>query len=188
MAGRSQLLGAFASRLRTDSPWGARVIFCERLVCHGPAPPFLSRLEGRDIVRPSLGTNFTNGDGVLHDYGQIGILVIIALIFPVGALVTSWAFRSLRIRPGGDTNPVKEDTYECGLRTEGPSLVQFNFRYYYLALLFVLFDVEIVFLFPWALVFDKVGVAGYFEGIVFIGILSLGILYAWRKRALEWRL
>lgn len=149
---------------------------------------FLSRLKGRDIVRPSLGTNFTNGDGVLHDYGQIGILVIIALVFPLGALVTSWAFRSLRIRPGGDANPVKDDTYECGLRTEGPSLVQFNFRYYYLALLFVLFDVEIVFLFPWALVFDKVGVAGYFEGIVFIGILSLGILYAWRKRALEWRL
>jgi NADH:ubiquinone oxidoreductase subunit 3 (subunit A) len=168
---------------------GARVSsFVSGSFCSANGGRFLSRPNRRAIVRPSLGTNFTNGDGVLHDYGQIGILVIIALIFPLGALVTSWAFRSLRIRPGGDSNPVKDDIYECGLRTEGPSLVQFNFRYYYIALLFVLFDVEIVFLFPWALVFDKIGVAAYFEGILFIGILCLGILYAWRKRALEWRL
>jgi NADH-quinone oxidoreductase subunit A len=125
---------------------------------------------------------------LLYEDGHIGILAIIALIFPLGALVTSWAFRAVRIRPGGDANPVKDDIYECGLRTEGPSLVQFNFRYIYIALLFVLFDVELVFLFPWALVFDKVGWAGYFEGLGFISILCLGILYAWRKRALEWRL
>lgn len=125
---------------------------------------------------------------MLYEYGHIGILAIIALIFPIGALVTSWAFKKVRIRPDTDPNPVKDDIYECGLRTEGPSLVQFNFRFIYIALLFVLFDVEIVFLFPWALVFDKVGVSGYFEGLGFIAILSLGILYAWRKRALEWRL
>ncbi len=125
---------------------------------------------------------------MLYQYGQLGILAIIALLFPLGALVTSWAFRYIKIRPGGDPNPVKDDIYECGLRTEGPSLVQFNFRFYYIALLFVLFDVEIVFLFPWALVFDKIGVAGYLEGLLFIGILGVGILYAWRKRALEWRL
>jgi len=123
----------------------------------------------------------------VYEFGQIGILAIIALVFPLGALVTSWALRYVRIRPNPDSNPVMEDTYECGLRTEGPSLVQFNFRFYYIALLFVLFDVEIIFLFPWALVFDKIGWQGYVEGLGFIGILCLGILYAWRKRALEWR-
>ena len=124
---------------------------------------------------------------MLHQYGHIGILVIIALIFPLGAIVTSWALKMVRIRPDPPSNPVMEDTYECGLRTEGPSLVQFNFRFYYIALLFVLFDVEIVFLFPWAVIFEKLGPTAYFEGLGFIGILALGILYAWRKRALEWR-
>ncbi len=125
---------------------------------------------------------------MLYEYGHIGILVIIALIFPLGALVTSWAFQFVKMRPTSKPDLVRDDIYECGLRTEGPSLVQFNFRYYYIALLFVLFDVEVIFLFPWALVFDKFGWQGYFEGVTFIGILCLGILYAWRKRALEWKL
>lgn len=124
---------------------------------------------------------------VLYEYGHIGILVIVAIIFPLGAVVTSWALGFVRIRPTVPSDPVKEDTYECGLRTEGPTLVQFNFRFYNIALLFVLFDVEIVFLFPWAVVYDRVGWTGYTEGIGFIAILCLGILYAWRKRALEYR-
>ncbi len=124
---------------------------------------------------------------MLHEWGQIGILVIIALIFPLGAVVTSWAFQFVGIRPRVPSDPVKEDIYECGLRTEGPTLVQFNFRFYYFALLFVLFDVELVFLFPWAAVLDSYGWRGFIEGLGFIGILGLGILYAWRKRALEWR-
>jgi NADH-quinone oxidoreductase subunit A len=122
-----------------------------------------------------------------HEYGHIAILVIIALIFPLGAVVTSWAFQFIGIRPKVPSDPVKEDTYECGIRTEGPSLVQFNFRFYYIALLFVLFDVELVFLFPWALVYDEVGWAGFGKGMLFIAIFVLGGLYAWRKRAMEWR-
>ena len=125
---------------------------------------------------------------MLYEYGHIGILLVIALIFPLGALVTSWALQFVNIRPKSYPDPVKDDIFECGLRTEGTTLVQFNFRFYYIALLFVLFDVEIIFLFPWALAFEKVGWAGYFEGVGFMAILSLGILYAWRKRALEWRL
>lgn len=125
---------------------------------------------------------------MLYEYGHIGILVVIALIFPLGALVTSWAFQYVRLRPPSPPDLIRDDIYECGLRTEGPSLVQFNFRYYYIALLFVIFDVEVIFLFPWALTFDKIGWQGYFEGITFIGVLCIGILYAWRKRALEWNL
>lgn len=137
----------------------------------------------------AFGTDFTIGRVRVdfHQYGHIGILVIIALVFPLGAVVTSWALQFVGIRPRVSSDPIKEDTYECGLRTEGPSLVQFNFRFYYIALLFVLFDVELIFLFPWGVVYDQVGWAGLFEGLGFIGILVLGLLYAWRKRALEWR-
>lgn len=122
-----------------------------------------------------------------HEYGHIAILVIVALIFPLGAIVTSWAFQFINIRPKVPSDPVKEDIYECGIRTEGPSLVQFNFRFYYVALLFVIFDVELVFLFPWGVVYEQLGWTGFLEGMLFIGIFLLGGLYAWRKGALEWR-
>ena len=73
---------------------------------------------------------------MLYEFGHIGILVIIAIVFPLGAVVTSWALQFVRIRPAVPSDPVKEDIYECGVLTEGPSLVQFNFRFYYVALLF----------------------------------------------------
>lgn len=124
---------------------------------------------------------------MLDPYGHIGILALIAIIFPLGAVVTSWALKYVRIRPEVPGDPVKDDTYECGLRTEGPSLVQFNFRFYYIALLFLLFDVEIVFLFPWAVVFDEVGVVGFMKVLLFLSTFLVGGIYAWRKGALEWR-
>ena len=123
---------------------------------------------------------------MLSEYGQIGILLVIALIFPLGALVTSWMFGSMGIRRD-EVNPVKSDIYECGVRTEGTTQVQFNFRFYYVALLFVLFDVEIIFLFPWALVFDDIGWAAYGKGFLFISTFVVGGVYAWRKGALELR-
>jgi NADH-quinone oxidoreductase subunit A len=122
-----------------------------------------------------------------HEYGHIAILVIVALIFPLGAVVTSWAFQFINIRPKVPSDPVKEDIYECGILTEGSSHPQFNFRFYYVALLFVILDVELVFLFPWAVIYDTVGWMGFAKGMLFIGIFLVGGLYAWRKGALEWR-
>ena len=110
----------------------------------------------------------------------------IALVFPAGAIVQSWAFKFVNIRPEVPSDPVKEDTYECGMVTRGPALTQFNFRFYYVALLFLLFDVEIVFLFPWAVVFEDAGIAGLGKIAIFVGTFVVGGLYAWRKRALEW--
>ena len=124
---------------------------------------------------------------MLYEYGHIGILLVIALIFPLGALVTSWALQFVNIRPKSYPDPVKDDIFECGLRTEGTTLVQFNFRFYYIALLFVLFDVELVFLFPWALVYDQVGWAAFGKGMLFIATFVIGGIYAWRKRAMEYR-
>jgi NADH-quinone oxidoreductase subunit A len=123
---------------------------------------------------------------VLNDYGYIAILLVFALLFPSLPLMVSFLFRKLRIRPEAP-DPVKMDTYECGVETEGDSWVQFNFRYYLVALIFVVFDVEVVFLYSWAVAFPEKLVVGFVEAITFIAILVIGYLYAWRKHALEWR-
>jgi NADH-quinone oxidoreductase subunit A len=124
-------------------------------------------------------------DTVLEQYSHLGILLIFALIFPSIPLISSWGMQQLKIRPRVP-NVVKEDTYECGVETEGPTWVQFNFRYYLVALIFVVFDVEVVFLFPLALALDSVAVFGLVAGLIFIGVLALGLVYEWRKQALEW--
>ena len=85
-------------------------------------------------------------------------------------------------RPGA----VKLQPYECGMETEGETWVQFRIQYYVFAILFVVFDVEALFLFPWAVVFKEVAVAGLIAMGVFIGILLLGLVYAWQEGALEW--
>jgi NADH-quinone oxidoreductase subunit A len=77
-------------------------------------------------------------------------------------------------------------TYECGVDPVGGGWSQTQIRYYLFGLLFVVFDVEAVFLFPWAVVFDKLGTAAFVEMVIFIGILALGLAYAWRKKVLEW--
>jgi NADH-quinone oxidoreductase subunit A len=122
---------------------------------------------------------------MLPEWGQVGFLVALALIFPAGGIITSWLLGRLGVRPDRP-DKIKEDTYECGVETEGTAWVQFNFRYYYFALLFVIFDVEVVFLFPWAVSLERVVIGSFIAIAVFIGILTLGLAYAWRKRALEW--
>ena len=122
---------------------------------------------------------------MLSDWGHVGFLLLLALVFPLGGIAFSWLLGVLRIRPQAP-DPIKEDTYECGVETEGTAWVQFNFRYYYYALLFVIFDVEAVFLYPWAVSFEKVAVAGFIEVLTFVMVLLIGLAYAWRKNALEW--
>jgi len=123
---------------------------------------------------------------VLNEYGYIAILLVFALLFPSLPLMVSFLFRKLNIRPEAP-DPVKMDIYECGVETEGDTWVQFNFRYYLVALIFVVFDVEVVFLYSWAVAFPEKLVVGFVEAISFISILVIGYLYAWRKHALEWR-
>jgi len=122
---------------------------------------------------------------MLSDWGHVGFLLLLALIFPIGGIATSWLLGLLKVRPQAP-NPIKEDTFECGVETEGTAWVQFNFRYYYYALLFVIFDVEAVFLYPWAVSFERVAIAGFVEVLTFLVILAIGLAYAWRKNALEW--
>ena len=121
-----------------------------------------------------------------RQYAVLAIFALGAVAVPVGMLLISWLATFVRIRPL-KPNPVKYELYECGVQPIGPShWVQFNFRYYMYALLFVIFDVETVFLYPWAIRFRVLGLFALVEMLVFVLILGLGLAYAWRKRALEW--
>ena len=123
---------------------------------------------------------------VLEQYSHLGILLLFAVLFPSLPLIISYVVFKVGLRPKLP-NAVKGDTYECGVETEGPTWVQFNFRYYLVALLFVLFDVEVVFLFPLAVALDSLAVLGMVAALIFIAILALGLVYEWRRQALEWR-
>ncbi len=122
---------------------------------------------------------------MLADYGYIAILLVAAIAVPALILVLA---RFLSVKPKQpDPEGVKTDTYECGMKTVGSSWLQFNFRYYFYALLFVVFDVETVFLYPWAVHLKQLKLFGFVEMLVFILILVVGLVYAWKKRALEWK-
>ena len=125
-------------------------------------------------------------DDYLRQYGLVAILAIVAVIVPTSMLMLSWAASKVKIRPQ-KPNPTKEEVYECGMQTIGGKWGQFNFRFYMYALLFVIFDVEVVFIYPWAVKFNQLGLFALIEMMVFILILVLGWVYAWRKHDLEWR-
>jgi len=124
-------------------------------------------------------------DDYLRQYVLIAIFAVVAFIVPTSMLVVSWLLSRVRIRPS-KPSPVKSDVYECGMQIMGGRWGQFNFRYYMYALLFVIFDVEVVFIFPWAVQFNKLGLFALIEMVIFILILVLGWAYAWRKQDLEW--
>jgi NADH-quinone oxidoreductase subunit A len=124
---------------------------------------------------------------LLSEFGYVGLLLGIAILFPVFILVFSRLLGSVRIRP---KKPIaaKSSTYECGMQTVGDSWVQFNFRYYFFALLFVVFDIVAVFLFPWAINLNhELKLFGLIAMLIFILILTIGFVYAWRKGVLEWK-
>lgn len=123
---------------------------------------------------------------MLEEFGRAGFLLIFAAAFPLIPIVVSVAFGFLKIRPKRP-DPIKEATYECGVETEGgDAWGQFNVRYYVFALLFVVFGVEAVFLYPWAVAFRQLGLFAFVEAVLFVAILLVGYLYAWRRKALEW--
>jgi NADH:ubiquinone oxidoreductase subunit 3 (subunit A) len=110
----------------------------------------------------------------------IGLFIIVGLIIPVGAITVAWILGPKK------ANPIKMTTYECGVETVGDSWVQFKAQYYIFALVFLVFDVETVFLFPWAVKLGQLGLFAVIEGIIFILILIAGLVYTWRKGMLEW--
>ena len=117
---------------------------------------------------------------MLNDWIFIGIFLLLAPVFPAMALPIP------RLIAPRKPNPLKSETYECGIETYGETWVQFKAQYYIFALVFLIFDIEIVFLFPWAVAFDQLPLFAVMEGVIFILILVAGLLYTWRKGVLEW--
>ena len=118
---------------------------------------------------------------MLNTFGPIALFLLVAVIFPVVPLLISHFVAPHR------PNPVKLEPYESGMETIGPTHIQFPIRYYLYALIFVIFDVEAIFLFPWAVAYDKVGWFAGLEVALFVALLLVGFAYAWRKRAFEWQ-
>ena len=81
---------------------------------------------------------------------------------------------------------IKSDPYECGIPTEGPTWIQFKVGYYLFAIIYLIFDVETVFLYPWAVVMRELGLVAFIEILIFLTVLGLGLLYAWKKKTLIW--
>ena len=110
----------------------------------------------------------------------IVVFFIAGFVFVFGAVIASKL-----LAPKSD-NPSKWEPYESGMKTIGPSWIQFRVGYYLFAILFLIFDVEIAFLVPWAVVFKSVGMVAFIEVLIFFVILGIGLLYAWKKQALKW--
>ncbi|MBI1938568.1 MAG: NADH-quinone oxidoreductase subunit A [Ignavibacteriales bacterium] len=117
---------------------------------------------------------------MLTDFGKILIFIILAIVFVIITLLISKL-----IRPNRPTFE-KQKVYECGENPEGSPWVKFNIRFYVVALIFIIFDVEVVLLFPWALIYKEYGIYGFAVGLIFLLILGLGMAYEWRKGDLEW--
>ena len=117
---------------------------------------------------------------MLTEFGKIFIFMLVAMLFTVVAI-----FVARLIRPARPTHE-KLLTYECGEDIIGSPWVKFNIRFYVVALIFLIFDVEVVLLIPWALVFKEFGFVGYLIGAIFLILLGVGMAYEWRKGDLEW--
>jgi NADH:ubiquinone oxidoreductase subunit 3 (subunit A) len=116
----------------------------------------------------------------VQQYAFIGLLTLVAIVLGVAPILLAKVIAPKK--PGMS----KQAPYECGLEASGEPWVQFRVQYYIYALLFVIFDVEIVFIYPWALVWKSLGPVVLAEMVLFLAILGVGLAYAWKKGVLEW--
>jgi len=117
---------------------------------------------------------------MLENYLPILIFIAIGIAIGVGPILIG--FLLAPFRPDSEKNA----PYECGFEAFEDSRMRFDVRYYLVAILFIIFDLEIAFLFPWAVVLDSIGMFGFIAMLVFLGILVIGFIYEWKKGALEW--
>jgi len=117
---------------------------------------------------------------MLENYLPILIFLVLGIVFGLAPLLVGFVMGPRR--PDSE----KLSPYECGFEAFEDSRMKFDVRYYLVAILFIIFDLEIAFLFPWAIVLDKIGMFGFFAMVLFLGILVVGFIYEWKKGALEW--
>ena len=123
---------------------------------------------------------------MIRDYLPILLQVIVAIVFAASALIIS-----VILGKTGRRNPTKDSAYECGMRPEGPTHSRFSVKFYVVAMLFILFDIEVVFMYPWAVVYrDYIALYGsqiFWSMLGFVSILTVGYIYAIKKGALDWK-
>ncbi len=117
---------------------------------------------------------------MLENYLPVLIFIIIGILFGVGPMLAGFILGPHK--PDSE----KQSPYECGFEAFEDTRMKFDVRYYLVAILFIIFDLEIAFLFPWAVVLDKIGLFGFVAMAIFLGILVVGFIYEWKKGALEW--
>lgn len=115
-----------------------------------------------------------------QEWQFIAIFIVLSPIFPAAPVILNHLLGPRK------PNPIKQQTYECGIETVGDSWVQFKVQYYIYALVFVIFDIEAVFLFPIASAYDQLGLFAIIETVIFVVLLAMGLAYAWGRGALEW--
>ena len=123
---------------------------------------------------------------MLQNYGYIALFLLVTLSFVSFIILIPVILRFLRIVPK-KPNPIKNTAFECGMKTIGRSWVQFNFRYYFYALMLIALDVMVVFLYPWAVEVGRLGIYGFIGVLVFILIIIVGYIFALKKKVLEWK-
>ena len=123
---------------------------------------------------------------MLANYGLIGLFFIVVVLFTLSMVIIPVVLRFLKIVPS-NPNPIKSSIFECGMETIGKTWVQFNFRYYFYALVFLALDVLVVFLYPWAVYLRQLGLFSFITVLILVVIILVGYIYAWKKKALEWK-
>jgi len=123
---------------------------------------------------------------VLANYGYVGLFLVVAIALAFIIIILPVLLRFIGISPH-NPSAAKNATYECGLETIGKTWVQFNFRYYFYALIFLALDVLVVFLYPWAVALRQLGGYGLGAIIIILAIIMVGYIYAWNKKVLEWK-
>ena len=116
----------------------------------------------------------------LKDYLSIIIFLFVALSLSIGFIVLNFLFSPK------NPDPEKLSAYECGFEAFGDSRMEFDVRFYLVAILFIIFDLEIAFLFPWAISLGSIGALGFWSMMIFLFILTIGFVYEWKKGALDW--
>ena len=116
-----------------------------------------------------------------YHYLFLGIFFLIAIIFPLLPIILAWFIAPKK------PSSIKLASYECGVETKGDSWVQFKVQYYIYALIFVIFDIEVIFIYPWAVAYKQMGLFAFVEMLIFLAILAFGLVYAWKKNVLEWK-
>jgi NADH-quinone oxidoreductase subunit A len=133
-------------------------------------------LAGRDRLRPAR----RDMSDLLQDYLPLVVFIAVALGLSLALLIAPFlvAYRN--------PDPEKLSAYECGFNAFDDARMKFDVRFYLVAILFIIFDLEVAFLFPWAVAFGQLGAFGFWSMMVFLGVLTIGFIYEWKKGALEW--